>query len=57
MASHAQQMDAIYRWQRPIYDLTRKYYLFGRDGLIDGLALGPGPACWNWAVAPGAIWR
>ena len=42
MASHAEQMDAIYRWQRPIYDLTRKYYLFGRDGLIDRLPLAEG---------------
>lgn len=31
-------MDAIYRSQRHIYDLTRKYYLLGRDALIDGLA-------------------
>lgn len=27
-------MDRIYRYQRHIYDLTRKYYLLGRDGLI-----------------------
>ena len=25
-------MDAIYRRQRHFYDLTRKYYLLGRDG-------------------------
>ncbi|MEZ0497172.1 class I SAM-dependent methyltransferase [Sphingomonas sp. IW22] len=31
-------MDAIYAGQRHIYDLTRKYYLLGRDGLIDDLA-------------------
>lgn len=31
-------MDAIYRTQRHFYDLTRKYYLLGRDGLIAGLA-------------------
>ncbi len=31
-------MDAIYRHQRHIYDLTRKYYLLGRDRLIDELA-------------------
>ncbi len=40
--SHAEQMDAIYRWQQPIYDATRKYYLFGRDGLIEALALDRG---------------
>ena len=27
-------MDSIYRYQRHIYDLTRKYYLLGRDRLI-----------------------
>lgn len=27
-------MDAIYAWQRHIYDATRKYFLFGRDQLI-----------------------
>ncbi|RWK58796.1 MAG: class I SAM-dependent methyltransferase [Mesorhizobium sp.] len=30
-------MDGVYRWQRHIYDLTRKYYLLGRDRLIAGL--------------------
>lgn len=32
--THAAQMDAQYSWQRHIYDLTRKYYLLGRDRLI-----------------------
>lgn len=41
---HAGLMDRIYRWQRPIYDLTRKYYLFGRDRLIDELDARPGMA-------------
>ncbi|MFW2351157.1 class I SAM-dependent methyltransferase [Qipengyuania sp.] len=36
-AGHAALMDGIYRGQRHIYDLTRKYYLFGRDGLIEEL--------------------
>ncbi|MBZ9748731.1 class I SAM-dependent methyltransferase [Mesorhizobium sp. CO1-1-7] len=36
-ASHAELMDGVYRWQRHIYDLTRKYYLLGRDKLISGL--------------------
>jgi len=35
-------MDDIYRHQRYIYDFTRKFYLFGRDDLIRGLALRPG---------------
>ncbi|WP_253343637.1 class I SAM-dependent methyltransferase [Sphingobium sp. OAS761] len=30
-------MDGVYRWQRHIYDATRKYYLLGRDGLIADL--------------------
>jgi S-adenosylmethionine-diacylgycerolhomoserine-N-methlytransferase len=40
--SHAELMDRVYRRQRYIYDLTRKYYLFGRDRLIAGLAPKPG---------------
>jgi S-adenosylmethionine-diacylgycerolhomoserine-N-methlytransferase len=36
-ASHAELMDGVYRWQRHTYDLTRKYYLLGRDRLIAGL--------------------
>jgi S-adenosylmethionine-diacylgycerolhomoserine-N-methlytransferase len=35
--SHALLMNGVYRWQRHIYDLTRKYYLLGRDRLIAGL--------------------
>jgi S-adenosylmethionine-diacylgycerolhomoserine-N-methlytransferase len=35
---HAERMDGVYRGQRHIYDLTRKYYLLGRDRLIDELA-------------------
>ncbi len=34
----ARLMDAVYRRQRHFYDLTRKYYLLGRDHLIDQLA-------------------
>lgn len=39
---HAERMDRMYRYQRHIYDLTRKYYLFGRDRAIAGLHLPPG---------------
>jgi S-adenosylmethionine-diacylgycerolhomoserine-N-methlytransferase len=35
-------MDAIYRYQRFIYDASRKYYLLGRDRLIEELAPPPG---------------
>jgi S-adenosylmethionine-diacylgycerolhomoserine-N-methlytransferase len=30
-------MDAIYRYQRYVYDATRKYYLLGRDRLLADL--------------------
>lgn len=30
-------MDNMYRWTRHVYDLTRKYYLLGRDRLINDL--------------------
>lgn len=36
-ADHAERMDGVYAFQRHIYDLTRKYYLLGRDGLLDGM--------------------
>jgi S-adenosylmethionine-diacylgycerolhomoserine-N-methlytransferase len=35
-------MDRVYRYQRYLYDFTRKYYLFGRDSLIADLSLLPG---------------
>ena len=31
-------MDRIYRQQRHVYDLSRKYYLLGRDRLIESLS-------------------
>jgi S-adenosylmethionine-diacylgycerolhomoserine-N-methlytransferase len=34
-------MNRIYRRQRHFYDFTRKYYLLGRDRLIDGLDAKP----------------
>lgn len=39
---HARLMDGVYRHQRHIYDVTRKYYLLGRDRLIDHLDVPPG---------------
>lgn len=42
MTDHSALMDDVYRHQRYIYDLTRKYYLFGRDTLIRDLALRDG---------------
>jgi S-adenosylmethionine-diacylgycerolhomoserine-N-methlytransferase len=37
-AGSAARMDAIYRYQRHIYDATRRYYLLGRDRLLAELA-------------------
>ncbi|CDI09082.1 MULTISPECIES: class I SAM-dependent methyltransferase [Rhizobium/Agrobacterium group] len=36
-SAHASLMDRMYRHQRHIYDITRKYYLLGRDRTISGL--------------------
>ncbi len=38
----AVRMDAMYRYTRHIYDLTRKFYLFGRDRLLRRLPVQPG---------------
>jgi S-adenosylmethionine-diacylgycerolhomoserine-N-methlytransferase len=42
--NHGDLMDSVYRWQRHIYDATRKYFLFGRDRLIRGLRIPYGGA-------------
>lgn len=39
---HARTMDTVYRRQRYIYDLTRRYYLFGRNEMIAALDARPG---------------
>jgi len=41
---HGELMDRVYRTQRHVYDISRKYYLLGRDGLIADLAPPPGGA-------------
>ena len=35
--SHDDAMDRMYRLQRHFNDLTRRYYLLGRDKMLDGL--------------------
>jgi S-adenosylmethionine-diacylgycerolhomoserine-N-methlytransferase len=50
---HAAKMDSVYRGQRHIYDLTRKYYLFGRDRLIAGLECKPGDSILEIACGTG----
>ena len=42
MSDAAALMDRMYRRQRHIYDLSRKFYLLGRDEAIAGLSAGPG---------------
>ena len=39
---HAAGMDRMYRYTRHVYDLTRKYYLLGRDRLVHDLDLPEG---------------
>lgn len=42
LASHGDAMDRMYRFQRHFYDASRRYYLLGRDQLLDRLAPPPG---------------
>lgn len=35
--THGAKMDDVYRWTRYVYDWTRPFFLFGRDGLVDSL--------------------
>jgi len=39
--SQQQAMDRMYRYQRHFYDLTRKYYLLGRDKLVQDMVVAP----------------
>jgi S-adenosylmethionine-diacylgycerolhomoserine-N-methlytransferase len=41
-ADHAALMDRVYRHQTRLYDATRKYFLFGRDELVQDLDPGEG---------------
>lgn len=50
---HAALMDATYRYQRHFYDLTRKYFLLGRDRLIAGLQIPDGAAVLEVACGTG----
>lgn len=40
----AQKMDRMYRWTRHVYDSTRRYYLLGRDQMLDHIADRPAGA-------------
>lgn len=46
-------MDRMYRRQRHVYDLTRKFYLLGRDELIAALQPPPGAAVLEIACGTG----
>ena len=42
MSNPHENMDRMYRLQRYFYDLTRKYYLLGRDQLLEDMTVRPG---------------
>jgi S-adenosylmethionine-diacylgycerolhomoserine-N-methlytransferase len=46
-------MDRMYRWQRHIYDLTRKFYLVGRDRLLQELPAAAGDSVLEVACGTG----
>ncbi|MCW2388289.1 S-adenosylmethionine-diacylgycerolhomoserine-N-methyltransferase [Sphingobium sp. B11D3B] len=50
---HAGAMDAQYALQRHVYDITRKYYLLGRDRLIRDLAAPAGGSVLEIGVGTG----
>lgn len=41
MSDAFDKMDRMYRYQRHFYDLTRKYYLLGRDRLLQQMEIKP----------------
>ena len=42
MTTAFEKMDKMYRHQRYFYDLTRKYYLLGRDRLLNEMKISDG---------------
>jgi S-adenosylmethionine-diacylgycerolhomoserine-N-methlytransferase len=52
-ASTRLRMDRMYRHQRHVYDLTRKFYLLGRDGLLEALPCAPGMAICEMGTGTG----
>lgn len=42
IATTFHQMNSMYRYQRHLYDATRKFYLVGRDRLIKKMEIGKG---------------
>lgn len=39
---HTERMDRMYRYTRHVYDITRRYYLLGRDRLLKQMVVRPG---------------
>lgn len=35
--SHGRRMDDVYKWTRHVYDLTRPFFLLGRNRLVDNV--------------------
>lgn len=52
-SDHSQLMDSVYRYQRLFYDVTRKYYLLGRDHLIAEMDVKPGQTVLEVACGTG----
>lgn len=50
---HSRLMDAVYRNQRHIYDLTRKFYLLGRDHMLGKLDVPDGGTALEVACGTG----
>ncbi len=42
LQEQAAAMNRMYRWTRHVYDLSRKYYLLGRDKMLDGMDVNAG---------------
>ncbi|MEO0944681.1 MAG: class I SAM-dependent methyltransferase [Pseudomonadota bacterium] len=53
ITQHGALMDDVYRYQRLIYDVTRKYYLLGRDHLIEQMEVAPGETVLEIACGTG----
>lgn len=53
ITQHGALMDDVYRYQRLIYDVTRKYYLLGRDRLIEQMDVAPGETVLEVACGTG----
>lgn len=53
VGDHGRLMDDVYRYQRVIYDVTRKYFLLGRDHMIDHMIVRPGDTVLEVACGTG----